>query len=276
MIAPAGAHSKGHCIALVIVSKLQNHNLTMPKIILSQAILSILSSGAGIAGCYELFMKDRLMANLALPTVKIIFGVVKLSVALCDGLATFSMCYYLSSYQTSFKTTKSVLSWLFFFSIHRGFLVCAAQIAHTVAYLAWPQKTYWIPFHLAMSKLHVLTLRECYLFPVTVGFASLTPKLVAMLNSRSTLRSRFRSRAKLFTRDEPNLTTYITSQMKIRSDSSPENETNVKAVDREPPLASDSMELNKIRTNHLSTIYNDPSHAKGVEIIEIVKGPFTA
>ncbi|KAL5513986.1 hypothetical protein ACEPAG_2747 [Sanghuangporus baumii] len=255
---PAGAHSKGHPVALVI------------------AILSVLSFGAGIAGCYELFMKDRLMANLALPTVKIIFGIVKLSVALCDGLATFSMCYYLSSYQTSFKTTKSVLSWLFFFSIHRGFLVCAAQIAHMVAYLAWPQKTYWIPFHLAMSKLHVLTLRECYPFPVSVGFASLTLKLVAMLNSRSTLRARFHSRAKLLKRDEPNLTTYITSQMKIHSDSSPENEVDVKAVDREPPLTPDLIELNKIRTNHSSTSCNDPSNAKGVEIVDIVKGPFTA
>ncbi|OCB87578.1 hypothetical protein A7U60_g5281 [Sanghuangporus baumii] len=173
----AGAHNKGHSIALVI------------------AIISISSFGAGIAGCYELFMKDRLMANLVLPTLK----------------------------YADLTVIQDEI----------------AQIAHMVAYLAWPQKTYWIPFHLAMSKLHVLT-------------------LLAMLNSRFTLRARSRSHEDIY------------------KDSSPGNEADVKAVDREPPLTPDSMELNKIRMNQSSTIYNDPSHANGVEIIDIVKSPFTA
>lgn len=83
---------------------------------------------------------------------------------LCDAIATFSMCYFLTSYKSSFKSsvppkllffsywkanivptqrTTSVVNSLFLFSVNRGFLVFATQIGLVTAYLAAPSKGYW-------------------------------------------------------------------------------------------------------------------------------------
>jgi len=63
------------------------------------------------------------------------------------------------------------LSHLFFFTVNRGLMVTIAQIGFGITFLIGPTKAIWMPFHLSLAKLHLNT-------------------LLAMLNSRSTLRAR--------------------------------------------------------------------------------------
>ncbi|KAL5501116.1 hypothetical protein ACEPAH_9503 [Sanghuangporus vaninii] len=139
------------------------------------AVVISVGSFASFAACIKLYLTGRGFTSLEQPNYKTLISAWSFSNGLCDAIATFSMCYFLTSYKSSFKSTTSVVNSLFLFSVNRGFLVFATQIGLVTAYLAAPSKGYWTPFHLVLPKLHVNT-------------------LLAMLNSRSSLRSRMEGR----------------------------------------------------------------------------------
>jgi len=142
-------------------------NWIIPLII---AFFGVLAFACGIAATVKSSM-NLLSTTLESTEFRILGGMYTLSAALCDILATISLCKFLASHESAYRGTKRVLSQLLFFTINRGVLVSLAQIGFFVTYQIIPSRTYWILFHLAVGKLHLNT-------------------LLAMLNSRSTLRAR--------------------------------------------------------------------------------------
>ncbi|EJD08217.1 uncharacterized protein FOMMEDRAFT_25364 [Fomitiporia mediterranea MF3/22] len=110
--------------------------------------------------------------------------------ATCDIVATAAMCIFLASQKSVYKQTRTIVSYLLFISINRGALVAIAQLGFMISYLAAPSKTYWMPFHLSVSKLHVNT-------------------LLAMLNARQSLRERSEVTQVRFSKDCTTFNTQI-------------------------------------------------------------------
>ncbi|KAL5512544.1 hypothetical protein ACEPAG_3197 [Sanghuangporus baumii] len=135
------------------------------------SLLAFVAFGFAIASTIQIFRTERLISALQNDRMKIFAGLNTGLAALCDIVATIAMCLFLASRKTEYKQTKSIITFLLFITINRGVLVAVAQIGFLTAYVSAPAKIYWMPFHLSVSKLHVNT-------------------LLAMLNSRSNLRSR--------------------------------------------------------------------------------------
>lgn len=90
--------------------------------------------------------------------------------ALCDILATCSMCIFLASQKSVYKQcvhpsfdqralylkicyrTRTIISFLLFISINRGVLVAIAQLGFMTSYLAAPSKIYCYYFMLNTSS----------------------------------------------------------------------------------------------------------------------------
>jgi len=74
-----------------------------------------------------------------------------------DILATTAMCLFLTSSRTGLPETNSLLTKLMRFIIHRGALVTLFQTALLVSFYAWPDKIYWAPLHVNVTKLYANT-----------------------------------------------------------------------------------------------------------------------
>ncbi|KAL5521978.1 hypothetical protein ACEPAF_1834 [Sanghuangporus sanghuang] len=164
----------------------------------AQSVGSFASFGSALAACIKLYLTGRGFTSLEQPNYKTLISAWSFCNGLCDAIVTFSMCYFLTSYKSSFKSTTSVVNSLFLFSVNRGFLVFATQIGLVTAYLAAPSKGYWTPFHLVLPKLHVNT-------------------LLAMLNSRSSLRSRMEGRVNVLEGSTPNNSGQYFTPIRLRS-----------------------------------------------------------
>ncbi|KAL5522441.1 hypothetical protein ACEPAG_8457 [Sanghuangporus baumii] len=134
-------------------------------------LLATCSLGGGIALTVELFKVGLLIENLSDSTIMICLSLATSFAAACDIVSTAAMCYYLTFRRSAYKETNTLLKTLLFLAVNRGVLVAVAQIGHLALFVAFPSRAYWMPFHLSLSKLHVNT-------------------LLAMLNSRTTLRAR--------------------------------------------------------------------------------------
>ncbi|TDL23435.1 hypothetical protein BD410DRAFT_160569 [Rickenella mellea] len=91
--------------------------------------------------------------------------------ALSDALAVSAMCMTFVQSKMDTKRFQSVLRYLFIYTVNRGIIVTSAQILAVVLYVYAPTNFYWTPVHNLLSKLYLNT-------------------LLAMLNSRGTLRSK--------------------------------------------------------------------------------------
>ncbi|KAH8110522.1 hypothetical protein DFH11DRAFT_773531 [Phellopilus nigrolimitatus] len=134
-------------------------------------LLALSAFAMAIAATNELFVLGRLISGLEGKAMMTIAGLNTSLAAACDILATLSMCIFLASQKSTYKQTRTIIMFLLFITINRGVLVAIAQIGFLASYLSAPTKIYWMPFHLSVSKLHVNT-------------------LLAMLNSRTNLRTR--------------------------------------------------------------------------------------
>ncbi|KAL5499298.1 hypothetical protein ACEPAH_1816 [Sanghuangporus vaninii] len=147
-----------------------NRTVWIPLLI-TKIFLATCSLGGGIALTVELFKVDLLMGNLSDSTIMICLSLATSFTAACDIVSTAAMCYYLAFRRSAYKERNTLLKTLLFLAVNRGVLATVAQIGHLALFVAFPSRAYWMPFHLSLSKLHVNT-------------------LLAMLNSRTTLRAR--------------------------------------------------------------------------------------
>ncbi|KAL5521986.1 hypothetical protein ACEPAF_1842 [Sanghuangporus sanghuang] len=191
----------------------------------SKSVGSFASFGSALAACIKLYLTGRGFTSLEQPNYKSLISAWSFSNGLCDAIATFAMCYFLTSYKSSFKSTTSVVNSLFLFSINRGFLVFVTQIGLVTAYLAAPSKGYWTPFHLVLPKLHVNT-------------------LLAMLNSRTSLLDRMKGRWRT-------TTTTVQSAGGLKSDSK---------VRADSPNLSATRKLTVNRKFHAQDLADVPVH----------------
>ncbi|OCB87577.1 hypothetical protein A7U60_g5280 [Sanghuangporus baumii] len=217
----------------------------------SKSVGSFASFGSALAACIKLYLTGRGFTSLEQPNYKSLISAWSFSNGLCDAIATFAMCYFLTSYKSSFKSsvqlrditesiakltcwfsqrTTSVVNSLFLFSINRGFLVFVTQIGLVTAYLAAPSKGYWTPFHLVLPKLHVNT-------------------LLAMLNSRTGLLDRMKGRWRT-------TTTTVQSAGGLKSDSK---------VRADSPNLSATRKLTVSRKFHAQNLADVPVH-NGVHV----------
>ncbi|KLO09490.1 hypothetical protein SCHPADRAFT_563031 [Schizopora paradoxa] len=119
----------------------------------------------------NLFQDHRLMVNLGKRKFVILSGVTSSLASVADIIATVAMCYFLASHRSGFRKTNNIIKTLIFYSVNRGVLVVLAQVAILIVFSIDPNQIWWLPPHLCLSKFHVIT-------------------LLALLNSRSTMRSR--------------------------------------------------------------------------------------
>ncbi|KAL5501108.1 hypothetical protein ACEPAH_9495 [Sanghuangporus vaninii] len=194
----AGKSNKyGRIAAVIIVSR--PCLMAFIDMIFTYNLLPSKSVGsfASFAACIKLYLTGRGFTSLEQPNYKSLISAWSFSNGLCDAIATFAMCYFLTSYKSSFKSTTSVINSLFLFSVNRGFLVFITQIGLVTAYLAAPSKGYWTPFHLVLPKLHVNTLCK--------------------LNSRSGLRDRMKGRVNVIEGSTSNDTSHHLTPIKWRT-----------------------------------------------------------
>jgi len=140
----------------------------IPAVIVAFAVGQLV---AGLLGAALLF-KHPVVALLTTTAMKIRFGMNGGLATVADVTATVALSWYLSSVRSGIKRTDTVLQRLLVYVVTRGLLITVAQILYVVIYLSFPTKLFWMPLHLILSKLYVIT-------------------LVAMLNGRSTLRDNF-------------------------------------------------------------------------------------
>ncbi|KAK7453284.1 hypothetical protein VKT23_011959 [Stygiomarasmius scandens] len=89
--------------------------------------------------------------------------------AFSDIVSTVALSWSFSSFKTGIKPTDTLLQKLFHYTVTRGLFVSVDQTMNAIIYLSRPDKLWWTPFHLSLSKVYVIT-------------------MIAMLNSRKNLR----------------------------------------------------------------------------------------
>ncbi|THV01208.1 hypothetical protein K435DRAFT_793550 [Dendrothele bispora CBS 962.96] len=87
--------------------------------------------------------------------------------ALSDIIATVTLSWSFKSAKTGIKRTDTLLQKLLQYTVTRGLFVSVIQ---TLLVITFPDKLWWTPFHLSLSKVYVIT-------------------MIAMLNSRKALRA---------------------------------------------------------------------------------------
>ncbi|TDL15239.1 hypothetical protein BD410DRAFT_845367 [Rickenella mellea] len=119
---------------------------------------ALLGWGSGIARV--ILMVVTPMSQMVSTKMKVVNTLEGGFAAVSDIIATVAMVVILNS----------VLRTLLIYTFNRGIVVTAAQVSMVVLYLCGPQKFYWNPVHMCLTKLYVNT-------------------LLAMLNARAQLRS---------------------------------------------------------------------------------------
>ncbi|TDL23430.1 hypothetical protein BD410DRAFT_160284 [Rickenella mellea] len=194
------------------VYQINHGNRIVPVLIV---IFASLSLAAGIIRVK--FMVVLSLNNMVTLRYKILNTLSGVFAAISDILATVSMC--LTFVHSAFDTKRldSVLRHLMIYTFNRGIIVTSAQILVVVLYVYAPQKFYWFPVHICLSKLYVNT-------------------LLAMLNSRARLRSKISQTVDF----APNILHFthasdaMTTTVKLRNSPSGDSEgTTVQSLDIE-------------------------------------------
>jgi hypothetical protein len=95
-------------------------------------------------------------------------------------VTTTALCWSFSHVHTGVKRTDTLLQKFFQYTVTRGVLVTLDQTLFLVLFLTKTEKLWWLPFHLCSSKIYVNT-------------------MIAMLNSRNSLRANFDNRNGIIT-----------------------------------------------------------------------------
>ncbi|ESK90702.1 hypothetical protein Moror_4166 [Moniliophthora roreri MCA 2997] len=102
--------------------------------------------------------KNNSVAHFASPAVMIEYGLASGLSTLADILASVTLSWSLKGSATGFKETDTLLQRLFQYFVARGLLVAVIHLCFTVTFLIDPLKLTWVPFHLCLSKLYVISI----------------------------------------------------------------------------------------------------------------------
>ncbi|KAH8106506.1 hypothetical protein DFH11DRAFT_1639655 [Phellopilus nigrolimitatus] len=147
---------------------------------------------AGLAGTAVVYRDSFVFGHVDTKQFEVRFSV---SHAVSDLLACSSLCIFLASHRTELDRGRTLVHTLLFYTINRGMFFAIAQIGRLIAYLCSPLLSYWVPFHLCLSKLHVNSL--------------------CALNSRVSLRAALQEVSRINFRVDPPPATTNASQLDI-------------------------------------------------------------
>jgi len=138
----------------------------VPVLIIIPAIGAVAAGIATVVGEFQ----DASLTNFLAVRPKLEVGLDAGLASFSDLVATTALCWSFNSVQTGIKRTDTLLQKLFQYTVTRGLFVTINQTVFLILFLVKPEKLWWMPFHLSLSKVYVIT-------------------MVAMLNSRQSLRN---------------------------------------------------------------------------------------
>jgi len=147
----------------------------------ASVVFLALGSQAAITVLFvKLFQEHRLVANLAKREFVILSCLTGGMSSAADVIATAAMCYFLASHRSGFGKTKQLIKSLIFYTVNRGVMVAACQITILVTFAVSPVNLWWLPPHLCLSKLHVITLLALYVAKLINDAYKLMRELIAI------------------------------------------------------------------------------------------------
>ncbi|KAF7297368.1 RNase III domain-containing protein [Mycena indigotica] len=131
-------------------------NGLLPKIALG-AIVGLAFIGLTFSmGCATVMLLNPTAPHYS-HKLEIVFGGSKGANALCDIIATFMLCKYLSNSKGSIKSTADLLDALTTIFMNRGAAVMIIQVFTFVMFFAFENPQYWLAPHMLLTKLYVNT-----------------------------------------------------------------------------------------------------------------------
>jgi len=161
----------------------------------SIVLTAVGSLAAGLSAAGQLVMDNSLLGLAAVNSQFEVGWECGLS-ALSDLITTIALCWSFSHSQTGIKRTDTLLQRFFQYTVTRGVLVTLDQTLFLVFFLTKTERLWWLPFHLCSSKIYVNT-------------------MVAMLNSRNSLRTKFDNKNGVIT--DSDLPGYSSTQTATRT-----------------------------------------------------------
>ncbi|KAJ7601544.1 hypothetical protein DFH06DRAFT_1352628 [Mycena polygramma] len=96
------------------------------------------------------------IASIATHSFQSVSAPVQATAGACNIAITLALIFYFHSRRRSgIKTTEAILHTLIIYAMCRGILTSIAQIMFLILNVAFPQRTYWQPFHQLVGKLYV-------------------------------------------------------------------------------------------------------------------------
>ncbi|KAF9022623.1 hypothetical protein BDZ89DRAFT_1163172 [Hymenopellis radicata] len=102
-----------------------------------------------------LMFKDFTVAVLASPDLYVYGSTSQGLAALCDIVITASLIYFLHSARSGVHSTGVLIDNLILYAVTRGTLTAICQLMFMTLNVAFPDHTYWQPFHQAVGKPYV-------------------------------------------------------------------------------------------------------------------------
>ncbi|KAJ7278289.1 hypothetical protein C8J57DRAFT_1503194 [Mycena rebaudengoi] len=103
--------------------------------------------------------QDLSIASLASRDVFVIGSIVQGLSALCDIVITVSLIYYLRGSKSGImQSTNTLIDTLILYTVTRGMATAICQLMFMILNVAFPNDTFWQPFHQAVGKLYINSL----------------------------------------------------------------------------------------------------------------------
>jgi hypothetical protein len=95
--------------------------------------------------------------TLSSQTFLIVGSITPSFLVLCDITITATLSWYLRSFRSLGREDHSnkLIDKIVIYTVSRGTITAVAQTFFLAIYVAWPSKTYWIPFQLVLGKLYI-------------------------------------------------------------------------------------------------------------------------
>ncbi|KAK7458093.1 hypothetical protein VKT23_009999 [Stygiomarasmius scandens] len=157
------------CVEVFFAShiwRMHRFHWLIPVIIVSCATGAVV---AGISSVVEMAHHNEL-SSLGRRTMQLKIGFDCALTSVSDVFATVALSWSFFDSKTGFKRTDTLLQKLLRYTITRGLFVTSAQVGFLILFLSKPQKLWWMPFYISLSKVYVIT-------------------MIVMLNSREGLRN---------------------------------------------------------------------------------------
>lgn len=121
------------------------------------AMFAILTFAGGIACVATMYIFSHGILAVRSRGFSIAFGLAKGFGAVTDILVTLAMCTILTNARTGMKRTDNLIKNLIQYLVTRGAVVTLVQTLLFISFFAFPNRLYWLAFHINVTKLYANT-----------------------------------------------------------------------------------------------------------------------